>query len=331
MTLVAGVDSSTQSLQGRRPRRRRPARWSGTGRAPHPDGTEVDPDALVGRACRRRSPTPAGSTTSQRSRVGGQQHGMVCLDERRRGRPPGAAVERHPLGRRRPPTSSPSSGRGGLGRRDRRWCRSPRSPSPSCAGCADHEPDNAAPGGRRLPAARLADLAAPRLRPGSSQPARPGPGRAHHRPLRRHRHRLLEPSAGEYDLELFKLAFGRDAREASRGCRAPGSRHLVLPRVLGPGDAAGAVHPGCFGSATQLPGQSGSSPAGPGHRILLGPGAGDNAAAALGLGADPVTWWCPSAPAARCSRWRPAPSPIPAARSRASRTPPANTCRWPSR
>jgi xylulokinase len=96
------------------------------------------------------------------------------------------------------------------------------------------------------------------------------------------------PSAGEYDLGLFKAAFGRDAREASgnAGPREPGT--VVLPRVLGPGDTPGAVHPGCFGPGTADPaGASGAGSSGSGHRILLGAGAGDNAAAALGLGAEP--------------------------------------------
>jgi xylulokinase len=110
------------------------------------------------------------------------------------------------------------------------------------------------------------------------------------------------PSAGDYDLGLFKLAFGRDAREATGNAGPGDSGTVILPRVLGPGEAAGEIHPVCFGSPAELPGQSGSnpagvgkagpgqagsSPAGPGHRILLGAGAGDNAAAALGLGAEP--------------------------------------------
>ena len=55
---------------------------------------------------------------------------------------------------------------------------------------------------------------------------------------------------GEYQLDLFERALGRTA---------------VLPRVLGPGEEAGRLPTG----------------------QVLGPGAGDNAAAALGLGAQP--------------------------------------------
>lgn len=57
------------------------------------------------------------------------------------------------------------------------------------------------------------------------------------------------PATGEYRLDLLRLALGRD--------------DVVLPRVLGPHDAVGRT------------------PAG----VLLGPGTGDNAGAALGLGA----------------------------------------------
>jgi xylulokinase len=54
--------------------------------------------------------------------------------------------------------------------------------------------------------------------------------------------------SGEYDLDLFERALGHSA---------------ILPRVLGPGDSAGTTPSG----------------------IVVGPGAGDNAGAALGLGA----------------------------------------------
>ena len=64
------------------------------------------------------------------------------------------------------------------------------------------------------------------------------------------------PATGGYDLELFERALGHPA---------------ILPRVLGPGMAAGTT--------VALPGSR--VPAG----IVVGPGAGDNAGAALGLGA----------------------------------------------
>ncbi|RII97380.1 FGGY family carbohydrate kinase, partial [Clavibacter michiganensis] len=78
-TLVAGIDSSTQSCKvvvrdldtGALVR---------SGRASHPDGTEVDParwwDALLAAIA-----DAGGLDDVAAISVGGQQHGMVCLDE----------------------------------------------------------------------------------------------------------------------------------------------------------------------------------------------------------------------------------------------------------
>ncbi|MCW2613377.1 MAG: xylulose kinase, partial [Frankiales bacterium] len=80
MTLVAGVDSSTQSCKvvvcdsetGEVVRR---------GSAPHPDGTEVHPAAWEAAL---RTATAGGLLDGVAAlSVGGQQHGMVVLDERR--------------------------------------------------------------------------------------------------------------------------------------------------------------------------------------------------------------------------------------------------------
>src|SRR5919202_6797470 len=79
MPLVAGVDSSTQSCKV-------VVRDAGTGalvrsgRAPHPDGTEVHPDAW--RTALTAATEAAGGLDDVAAvAVGGQQHGMVCLDE----------------------------------------------------------------------------------------------------------------------------------------------------------------------------------------------------------------------------------------------------------
>ncbi|SDS30708.1 xylulokinase [Brevibacterium siliguriense] len=81
----------------------------------------------------------------------------------------------------------------------------------------------------------------------------------------------FDPSASRYDLDLFLTAFDKPAREAvGLPCAADtdaevegeAASAIVLPRVLSPNEAAG------------------HSPDG----IVVGPGAGDNAAAALGLG-----------------------------------------------
>ena len=283
MNLVAGVDSSTQSCKV-------VVLDAGTGtlvrqgRAAHPDGTEVHPDHWW-RALSAAFDDAGGLADVSALSVGGQQHGMVLLDHA------GNVVRPALLWNDTRSASAAAALTDEVGAEDFarrtglvpvasftitkiRWVR-------------DHEPDLAD---------RVAAVALPhdwltwRLRgygPAAASPLGPDLDQLTTDRSDASGTGYWSPSAGEYDLELFKLAFGRDAREASGGAghRDPGT--VVLPRVLGPGDAAGAVHPGCFGSATQLPGQSGSSPAGPGHRILLGAGAGDNAAAALGLGAEP--------------------------------------------
>jgi xylulokinase len=79
MPLVAGVDSSTQSCKvlvvdadtGEIVRQ---------GRASHPDGTEVDPAAWLV-ALRQAIDGAGGLDDVAAIAVGGQQHGMVCLDE----------------------------------------------------------------------------------------------------------------------------------------------------------------------------------------------------------------------------------------------------------
>lgn len=78
MTLVAGIDSSTQSCKvlicevetGRVVR---------SGRAPHPPGTEVDPDAWW-QALQAAAAAAGGLDDVAAVSIGGQQHGMVALD-----------------------------------------------------------------------------------------------------------------------------------------------------------------------------------------------------------------------------------------------------------
>ncbi len=79
MALVAGVDSSTQACKvvvrdadtGRLVRQ---------GRASHPEGTEVHPAAWDA-ALRAAIDEAGGLDDVAAVAVGGQQHGMVCLDE----------------------------------------------------------------------------------------------------------------------------------------------------------------------------------------------------------------------------------------------------------
>jgi xylulokinase len=245
MTLVMGVDSSTQSCKvvitdaatGAVVRQ---------GRATHPEGTEVDPaawwvalQAAIGEA--------GGLDGVAAWAVGGQQHGMVALDADGRvirpallwndTRSAGAAADliaefgAEQLAERTGLVPVASFTITKL-----RWLR-------------DHEPDNAA---------RVAAVALPhdwltwRLRgfgPAGESPRGPvieelvtdrsdasGTG-------------YWNPETGGYDRELLVAALGHDA---------------ILPRVLGPQewveDEAGR---------------------------RVGPGAGDNAGAALGLGAGP--------------------------------------------
>ncbi|MFE4230620.1 xylulokinase [Arthrobacter sp. NPDC056886] len=273
MTLVAGVDSSTQSCKvvvldaG-----------SGTlvreGRAAHPDGTEVHPDHWW-RALSAAFDDAGGLADVSALSVGGQQHGMVLLDHA------GEVVRPALLW-----NDTRSAGAAGaltdeVGAEDFarrtglvpvasftitkvRWVR-------------DNEPELA----DRVAAVVLPhDWLTWRLRgygPADSSPLGPDLDQLTTDRSDASGTGYWSPSSGEYDLDLFKLAFGRDAREAAGNAGPCDPGTVVLPRVLGPGDSAGAIHPGCFG-----PGTAASGP-----RILLGAGAGDNAAAALGLGAQP--------------------------------------------
>jgi xylulokinase len=234
--LVAGVDTSTQSCKvvvcdaesGELVR---------SGTAPHPEGTEVHPDAWW-EAFEQASAAAGGIEDVEAVAVGGQQHGMVCLDE-------SEAVVRPALLWN--DTRSAQAARdlieelGGPGAwvdavglvpvasftvTKLRWLR-------------DHEPDHAARTAavclphdwltwRLAGAPSLETLATDR---GDAS----GTG-------------YWSPTTGEYRRDLLELGLGHDA---------------VLPRVLGPAEAAGRT------------------PAGQ----LLGPGTGDNAASALGLGA----------------------------------------------
>jgi xylulokinase len=245
--LVAGVDSSTQSCKVviTDPADGRVVRW---GRAAHPPGTAVDPeawwDALVAAVV-----DAGGLDDVAALSVGGQQHGMVALDADGRvvrdallwnDTRSAAAAEAliaefgaDELARRTGgvPVASFTSTK-------LRWLR-------------DAEPGNAA---------RVAAVALPhdwltwRL---LGHDARPGGIEA----LVTDRSDASgtgywSPASGDYDRELLVAALGHDA---------------VLPRVLGPSERAGTTT------------GSGPAPAG----VVIGAGAGDNAGAALGLGAGP--------------------------------------------
>lgn len=238
MALVLGVDSSTQSCKvvvvdtatGAVVR---------TGRAAHPDGTTVDPEAWW-EALQSAIAEAGGLDDIAAWSIGGQQHGMVALDS------DGRVVRDALLWNDTRSAQAAADlidefGASALAQRTGsvpvasftvtklRWVR-------------DHEPENAA---------RIAAVALPhdwltwRLRGF-------GPGAADFSELVTDRSDASgtgywDPTRGAYDRELLVAALGHD---------------VALPRVLG---AAEAV--------TDAAGRH------------VGPGAGDNAAAALGVGA----------------------------------------------
>ena len=80
MTLVAGVDSSTQSVKVVI-REAESGALIREGRASHPDGTEVDPQKWW-TALNSAISEAGGLDDVAAISVGGQQHGMVALNEK---------------------------------------------------------------------------------------------------------------------------------------------------------------------------------------------------------------------------------------------------------
>ncbi|WP_042364174.1 xylulokinase [Streptacidiphilus neutrinimicus] len=249
MTLVAGVDSSTQSCKivirdaedGALVRQ---------GSAPHPPGTEVDPEAWWA-AFGRAAEAAGGLDDVAALSVAGQQHGMVALDAE------GGVVRPALLWN----DTRSAEAADDLVREHgpKAWAEAVGSvPVASFTvtklrWLARHEPEHAA----RLAAVCLPhDWLTWRLR--GFGPAASGGSGADLAALTTDRSDASgtgywSPRGGEYRSDLLELAFGRTP---------------LLPRVLGPAQSPG--------SAAALRGD-----------VLLGPGAGDNAAAALGLGARP--------------------------------------------
>lgn len=234
MSLVAGVDSSTQSCTVviRDAATGAPVRH---GRAPHPPGTEVHPDAWW--AALQEALAQAGGLDGVGAiAVAGQQHGMVCLsgsgdvvrpallwnDTRSAAAADDLVAE---LGAQAWADATGSVPVASITASKLRWL-------------ATHEPDHAAATAavclphdwltwRLRGTGALDDLVTDRS--DASGTGYWGPD--------------------GYRLDLLERAFGRS--------------DVRLPKVLGPGEAAGRTPDG----------------------VLLGPGAGDNAGAALGLGA----------------------------------------------
>ncbi len=249
MALIAGIDSSTQSCKVV-VRDLETGRLVREGRASHPAGTEVDPvlwwDALLAAVL-----DAGGLEGVVAVSIGGQQHGCVCLnaagevvrpallwnDTRSASSADDLVAE---LGTEAWATGSGSLPVASFTVTKLRWLR-------------DHEPANA---DATVAVALPHDYLTWRL---LGHGHGHGHGTADFSALVTDRSDASgtgywSPATGAYRLDLLEHAFGRQ---------------VIVPRVLGPADAAGetAAFPGI--------------PAG----IVVGPGAGDNAGAALGLGA----------------------------------------------
>ncbi|MDX1892875.1 xylulokinase [Mycolicibacterium sp. 050158] len=239
MTLVAGIDSSTQSCKvvicdaetGETVR---------TGSAPHPQGTEVDPAAWWA-ALGDAAAAAGGLDDVAAISVGAQQHGMICLDTA------GNVV------------------------RDALLWNDTR--SSAAAAALVEELGGAAEWARRIGVVPVAAITATKLRwVADNEPKNSDATAAVCLPhdwltwrlsgstdvadIRTDRSDAsgtgyFAASDDEYQHDLLELA--------TRG------RRPLVPPVLGPFDAAGRTTTGA----------------------VLGPGAGDNAAAALGLGVGP--------------------------------------------
>jgi xylulokinase len=257
--LVAGIDSSTQSCKVVI-RDAETGALVRSGQAPHPPGTEVAPAAWL-RAMADALTQAGGLREVAAVSVAGQQHGMVCLDA------DGGVVRPALLWNDTRSAAAADELIAELGDGDPErgriaWADAAGSvPVASFTvtklrWLAEHEPDSLARAAAVcLPhdwltwqLAGAPDLSALRTDRGDAS----GTG-------------YWSPAAGAYRTDLLRLAAGRD---------------LAVPVVLGPADQAGQL------AAGEL---AGAEPAGRGDggRALLGPGTGDNAAAALGLALAP--------------------------------------------
>ncbi|MFQ1002314.1 xylulokinase [Modestobacter sp. SSW1-42] len=249
MTLVAGVDSSTQSCKVV-VRDAESGALVREGRASHPDGTEVDPAAWAV-ALETAIAAAGGLSDVAAVAVGGQQHGMVALDAE------GEVVRDALLWNDTRSAQAATDliaelGPGEAGRRA--WAEAvglvpvASFTVTKLRWLAEHEAANAA---RTAAVCLPHDWLTWKLAGASGLDAlvtdrgdASGTG-------------YWSTHTNEYRPDLLERAFGRTP---------------VLPRVLGPAEQAGTVAGGALGAA---------------GGALLGPGTGDNAAAALGINAEP--------------------------------------------
>ena len=257
MTLVAGVDSSTQSCKVV-VRDLETGAIVRSGRASHPEGTEVDP-AFWWSALIEAIGDAGGLDGVSAISISAQQHGCVVLDDSGRvirpallwndTRSADAAAELiRDFGAERLAERTGSVPVASFTLTKLRWLHT-------------HEPRNAA---------RIAAVALPhdwltwRLRgygPEGESPLGPVLGELTTDRSDASGTSYWNPSTGEYDRELLDAALGNS-----------GVGHtVVLPTVIAPGGRAGTV-----GATPEFPNDGG---------IVVGAGTGDNAGAALGLGA----------------------------------------------
>ncbi|SMG14628.1 xylulokinase [Agreia pratensis] len=246
MPLVAGVDSSTQSCKVVI-RDAETGALARMGRAPHPDGTEVDPAAWW-QALRQALTAAGGLDDVAALAVAGQQHGMVALDAEGR-------VIRDALlwnDTRSAPAATALIAEFGADELARRTGSVPVASFTitKLRWLRDAEPANA----ERVAAVALPhDWLTWRLRgfgPADDETSPLGPVLSELTTDRSDASGTgyFDSVTGDYDRELLVAALGHDC---------------ILPRVLGPAESPGKTPSG----------------------VLLGAGAGDNAGAALGLGA----------------------------------------------
>nr|MDT0658416.1 FGGY-family carbohydrate kinase [Micromonospora sp. DSM 115978] len=257
MALVAGVDSSTQSCKVVI-RDAESGDLVREGRASHPDGTEVDPRAWW-RALGEATAQAGGLDDVAAASVAGQQHGMVCLDDT------GAVVRPALLWNDTRSAGAAADlieefGGGEVGRRA--WADAvglvpvASFTVTKLRWLARHEPENAA---RAAAVCLPHDWLTWRLAGGGAAgdgmagDGMAGPQGVGLDALRTDRGDASgtgywSAATGQYRPDLLEHAFGR---------------RLAVPEVLGPAELAGRLPSGA----------------------ALGPGTGDNAAAALGVGA----------------------------------------------
>jgi xylulokinase len=252
--LVAGVDSSTQACKVVI-RDAETGELTRFGRAPHPDGTEVDP-AAWSRALNVAVDEAGGLADVAALSVAAQQHGMVCLDH------DGAVVRPALLWNDTRSGADAAElvdelGDGDSSRGSREWAdavgsvpvasftvtklrwlatHEPASIDRTAAVCLPHDWLTWQIGG-------TGDIRTLRTDRGDAS----GTG-------------YWSPATGAYRLDLLRRACGKD---------------LAVPTVIGPAESAGSA------AGTLV------APSGTAHVIALGAGTGDNAAAALGVGAGP--------------------------------------------